>query len=137
MQTFLPYPDIKQSVECLDNKRLGKQRVEAFQIFKALTISDYGWKNHPATLMWKGYEPALLYYVDCCIIEWIRRGFNNTMKRSSQKAIVYPKWFGDNRFHSSHRSNLLRKDKEYYSRFNWKESPNMDYFWPTKEGYLC
>ena len=27
MQTFMPYSDIKKSVECLDYKRLGKQRV--------------------------------------------------------------------------------------------------------------
>jgi len=32
MQTFLPYPDLRDSVACLDNKRLGKQRVEAMQI---------------------------------------------------------------------------------------------------------
>ncbi len=26
MQTFLPYPDFTKSAQCLDNKRLGKQR---------------------------------------------------------------------------------------------------------------
>ena len=33
MQTFLPYADFKRSAESLDNKRLGKQRVEAMQIY--------------------------------------------------------------------------------------------------------
>ena len=37
MQTFLPYPDIQKSLESLDNKRLGKQRVESYQIISAIT----------------------------------------------------------------------------------------------------
>lgn len=36
MQTFLPYKSFEQSAACLDNKRLGKQRVEVLQILKAL-----------------------------------------------------------------------------------------------------
>lgn len=34
--TFLPYPDIKKSVKCLDNQRLGKQRVEAYTIVNSI-----------------------------------------------------------------------------------------------------
>lgn len=34
MNTFLPSPDFKRSAEILDDKRLGKQRVEAMQILK-------------------------------------------------------------------------------------------------------
>ena len=37
MQTFLPYSDFEQSLSCLDNKRLGKQRVESMQILNILT----------------------------------------------------------------------------------------------------
>ena len=36
MQTFLPYADLRDSVVCLDNKRLGKQRVECLQILNVL-----------------------------------------------------------------------------------------------------
>lgn len=36
MQTFLPYPDFELSVRALDNRRLGKQRVEAKQILLTL-----------------------------------------------------------------------------------------------------
>ena len=36
MQTFLPYPDFTQSAKTLDYRRLGKQRVEAWQILNAL-----------------------------------------------------------------------------------------------------
>jgi hypothetical protein len=37
MQTFLPYSDITESMRVLDNKRLGKQRVETYQIISAIT----------------------------------------------------------------------------------------------------
>ena len=36
VNTFLPYPDFVKSAKALDYKRLGKQRVEAWQILRAL-----------------------------------------------------------------------------------------------------
>lgn len=36
MQTFLPYPDFKMSAECLDNKRLGKQRSECLIVLRSI-----------------------------------------------------------------------------------------------------
>jgi hypothetical protein len=41
MQTFLPYPDFAKSAAVLDNKRLGKQRVECLQILTALRFGPY------------------------------------------------------------------------------------------------
>ena len=35
MQTFLPYENFAASAAVLDNKRLGKQRVETLQVIKA------------------------------------------------------------------------------------------------------
>jgi hypothetical protein len=43
-----------------------------------------------------------------------------------------PFWINDERLFSSHRSNLLRKDQEWYGKFGWKEGPDLPYFWPTK-----
>lgn len=135
MQTFLPSPSMGESVRFLDNKRLGKQRVEAFQILKALR-GEYektgAWVNHPATKMWRGYEDALTFYKDLCIEEWIRRGFKNTMEYKKEHAVKMPPWIGRNDIHASHRSNLLRKDPEYYSKFNWKEPDDMPYVWPVQ-----
>lgn len=132
MQTFLPYPNIYKSASCLDSKRLGKQRVEAFQILKALRGETNGWINHPATKMWRGHEGALVLYMNACISEWIQRGFKNTMV--CQHALSndpFPWWFGDERLHASHRSNLLRKDPEFYGKFGWKEDASLSYFWPS------
>ena len=141
MQTFLPYSNIEKSLSVLDNKRLGKQRVEAFQILNVLhnrptkTGKPYkGWVNHPCVIMWRGYETILEYYYNCCIDEWVRRGFKNTMEKVKiDKLLVnWPDWFGNEMFHSSHRANLLRKDLEYYSKFSWNENPNDPYVWVDK-----
>lgn len=124
MQTFLPYPDYYKTVRCLDWRRLGKQRVEAHQILKT-NLHGSRWKNHPAVLMWKGYEEALKKYMNCCIQEWIDRGYNNTMEIYPVGKIVLPLWFGDDRFHSSHRSNLLRKHPDWYGKFGWQEPADL------------
>ena len=44
--------------------------------------------------------------------------------------ILMPRWLGDEKLHASHRSNLLKKDPEYYGRYNWKESDDLPYHWP-------
>ena len=134
MQTFLPYKTFSQSVLCLDYRRLGKQRVEAFQILNALAGKSKGWVNHPATKMWRGYEAALRFYKDLCIEEWIRRGYKNTMEvEEAYGPILMPRWLGDEKLHASHRSNLLKKDPDYYGKYNWRESNDLPYFWPCEK----
>jgi hypothetical protein len=136
MQTFLPFPSYSQSASVLDNKRLGKQRVEAMQIHKALLYADYGWQRHPAVKMWRGYERSLADYgVDICL-EWIRRGFEDEVcleyfLDNQIGSIMIPWWFGDVEFHASHRSNLLRKDRGWYGRFGWPEPDDLPYVWPV------
>ncbi len=46
MQTFMPFSSVFDSLHCLDNKRLGKQRVEAYQILQAITGKTKAWLNH-------------------------------------------------------------------------------------------
>jgi hypothetical protein len=133
MQTFLPYPNIEKSLRALDSQRLGKQRVEAFQILNILLgrTNTKGWRNHPAVKMWKGHPNALKFFFNTSLKEWTRRGYRNNMQSERIRGkIVFPEWFGNRRFHAAHRSNLLRKDKKYYSKFKWKENPNMPYVWP-------
>lgn len=117
----------------LDWKRCGKQRVEARQIYNILTngTSKTGWRNHPAVKMWRGYEDALAWYHNTMIVEWIARGYKNTMPLIDidWDALRLPPFVGVHRFHASHRSNLLRKDYEYYSRFGWDEPADLPYVW--------
>lgn len=142
MQTFLPYSDFRESLESLDNKRLGKQRVEAYQIISAITGRTRkdgkpykGWVNHPCSVMWRDYVNALKLYYNDCIDVWKERGFKNTMKYEHiEGEFVLPKWLGNEKFHSSHRANLLRKDENFYSQFKWAESPEDPYLWLDSEG---
>lgn len=134
MQTFLPYPDLLQSVRVLDYRRLGKQRVETFQVLNILLdrTPTKGWRNHPVTRMWTGYEEALKLYQNFTIEEWVKRGYKNTMQLEelNYRRITLPPWFGNKDLHRSHRSNLLRKDYEYYSQY-FDEPSDLEYYWPV------
>lgn len=134
MQTFLPYPDFLESARVLDNKRLGKQRVEILQ----LVMGQF--PNHPAAKMWHGYRDALINYGLACCKVWTReRGFSDSVAEkllahlSFNEDTSLPPWFGNEAFHASHRSNLLRKDFLRYSRYGWKESPELPYIWPESD----
>lgn len=132
MQTFLPYADFSQSAKCLDYRRLGKQRIEAYQILNSL-LTGSGWKHHPAVKMWESYEAALSLYMDVMIREWIARGYNNTMRiTETPENVTLPSWIGGE-IHASHRSNLLRKDPTYYGKFGWTEPSDLPYHWPTSD----
>lgn len=131
MQTFLPYPDFEKTAKCLDSKRLGKQRVEARQIIKNLEGERDQWYDHPAVQMWKGYVKALKLYFNKISKEWERRGHEHNLGYYDVKGeIEYSPWFGNEEFHKSHRSNLLRKEPEFYEKYDWEVSDDLDYFWP-------
>lgn len=141
MQTFLPYVDFKKSATVLDRQRLGKQRVEAYQILRITTGLDphSRWRNHPAVKMWQGYSPALLHYAFEVVFEWRRRGYNDSMAELlngtfcwlNAEKVVRPHWLGDQQFHGSHRAALLAKLPEHYTQFRWKEEPKIEYYWPA------
>jgi len=81
MQTFLPYSDFTKTAQCLDYRRLGKQRVEAKQIVLTIRNNANAWHNHPAVLQWKGkgYLYWLAQYGVCICLEWIRRGYRDSL----------------------------------------------------------
>ena len=155
MQTFLPYPDFDRCAEVLDARRLGKQRVETLQVLRANTIPGYGWRHHPAALMWRGYEEALAAYGIAICRTWCARGFNDTCDvkiraeaaaagidhvRSQQEladAGGLPPWLGDEALHRSHRSALLRKDPEHYRPLFGDEPDDLDYVWPVSNGTIA
>ena len=136
MQTFLTYPSFEESAKVLDWRRLGKQRVEGMQIINAISGVPRkdgrpykGWFNHPCSIMWNPYLQALTQYTNVIIQEWVNRGYNNNMEMYEVKNMELPYWIGDERVHSSHRANLLRKDYEYYSKFGWTENSEDPYVW--------
>jgi hypothetical protein len=149
MQTFLPYSDFNRSAASLDGKRLGKQRVETLQIMNAL-LTGKGWIHHPATVMWRGYEAALYEYQWAVCSEWMHvRGFKDTCMEKTAAVVdehkpeiwharshdkgYYPWWLGMHKLHRSHRSNLIRKDSEFYLPQFGNVPDDLHYYWPKEE----
>lgn len=170
MQTFLPFPSFRDSAECLDYRRLGKQRVETLQLLKAawqgplvlydkiekeyvyndvfdvndknnhesFDIRKTPWYNHPACQMWLGYELRLCRYGEEICEEWIRRGFKDTCLSKLKKYSTYyglqadndPPFIGDEKFHTSYKSNLIRKDAGFYGPKFPDVPENLEYIWP-------
>ena len=149
MQTFLPYADFEASARVLDTRRLGKQRVECLQVLRGLTIPTYGWRHHPAVTMWRGFEEALGRYALTCCAVWVEQGFADTVagtlatelsatglgvvrtQAELADAGALPPWLGDEAFHLSHRSSLVRKDPEHYGRVFGDVPDDLPYVWPT------
>ena len=129
IQTFLPYLSFRASAKCLDRQRLGKQRVEAMQIYKTLKNGG-GWQHHPAVKMWAGYEYSLAAYFNIVCEEWMSRGYINNMPLFTDAKFENPKWLNP-QFCKAHRSNLLRKNLEWYSQFNWQVPFDLPYIWPV------
>lgn len=94
------------------------------------------WENHPAVKMWKGYEFELARYARVICQEWIDRRYKDTILQKIGDLMLVtdnlsrPHWIGDENLHKSHRSNLLRKDKQFYSQFGWTEPDDLPYVWP-------
>lgn len=159
MQTFLTLQTTNFDLiaQTLDNKRLHKQALEGWQILMTLVQLDpdgndrtpKGWVNHPAVLMWKGHESALLAYITAMVKEWRNRGYQSSILEKAIKTYVqalrmnrtgltgYPDWMRDpdrfERVASSHRRALLAKNYAWYSQFEWKEDEG---FAPTGYEYV-
>ena len=150
MQTFLPYRDFAACARVLDTRRLGKQRVEALQIVRALLVPEYGWRHHPAVLMWKDYPEALgRYGLEVCG-EWRAHGFADTCQpkiladlgllgvelvrgqNQLAAAAALPPWLGDAALHRSHQSALVRKDPEFYGPRFPGVRDDLPYVWPVR-----
>ena len=140
MQTFLPYASFEESAKVLDRQRLGKQRVENLQILKALIDPNYGWQNHPAVKMWRCYMVGLMNYQAAICNEWTGRGYKDTCLEKSfalvdeyspEFRMLKPHWLGEEKFHRSHQSNLMRKLPEHYVKYFGDVPNNIEYVWPV------
>jgi hypothetical protein len=161
MQTFLPQSNYSISARILDNKRLNKQILEGYQILNVLSGKSKtgGWRNHPAVLMWKGFERGLWDYVQAMIAEAKSRGIkteNNEANLNNLKDICWDDWgntipdyFQDEnkliRIVTTHRANLFKKDPLLYAPFQYavtslnnvpccpERKEPCKYYWPTHE----
>ena len=155
MQTFLPHPSKRESLDALDNKRLNKQILECYQILKVLSKQSpsNAWRNHPAVLMWEGAENELWRYAMTAVKLADMRGIKTENNLANLKALAKTSvlsW-GDNdpawvkspivikRVNATHQANLYRKDPIYYahyadsvnSEYNKPCCSTCQYYWPT------
>lgn len=142
MQTFMPTGDFRYNAFVLDDRRLGKQIIEARQIGRAITDPTYGWQSHPAVTMWRGHLPALLEYASAMAGEWFMRtgrihaAYTNMLADHDsldEPPVSYskPMWCDDPRVHASHQSNLVRKSAEEYAPHFPDVPDDLDYYWPN------
>jgi hypothetical protein len=125
---WLPYPCYKSSVYCMHRDLLHKQCRSIEEVLQ------HKWVRHPASLMWRGHHYQLCNYamycahaIDMPIDKFVR--YRDKLPESASTEL--PTWFDDDRIHSSHRSNLLRKYPDYYSDCDWVEKPTSNYYWPV------
>ena len=156
MQTFLPETLFSRCAQVLDQDRLGKQRVEAWQILninvrRATTPKHIkiAWENHPAVLMWRGYELALIKYGLAMCHDWKHNlKFKDSLTEKFldmhlRLCAAYPEiseqlppWIDDDKVQATHRGMLFHKDPKYYqmySKYSWVD----EYFWPVTKTDSC
>jgi hypothetical protein len=76
----------------------------------------FAWCNHPCTRMWYYHIDALKAYVNSIIQEWIRRGYNNTMKMYyTNQTYERPWWMGYFTSYLDYADVLQRKNADHYS----------------------
>ena len=156
MQTFLPFPAKRNSLDALDSKRLNKQMLECYQILNILTgtSKSNAWRNHPAVLMWEGAEAELYRYAMTAVVLADMRGIKTDKNKSNleslsrnRKSLMWgddtPRWAINpttiKRVNATHKANLYRKDPIYYAEFassvndpyNKPCCDRCQYYWPT------
>lgn len=166
MQTFLLYKAKERSIQeilnvfkktalILDNKRLGKQRVEARDILVILGNKKPSWmskkqfhfllrrySNHPAVKQWKDSEYFLFMYLVFIVFYWKFKGYKDNCLKQAEKFVFketklflnnkFPEFVFNQRFITAHRSNLLRKDLIYYRKF-FHCKKDLSYLWYNTE----
>ena len=96
--------------------------------------------------MWRGYEYALASYgIECCV-EWLQRGYKDSLLHEfhdlrnqihveliEQGKLIeyYPPWLREMQLQLSHQSNLLRKYPEYY-KHHFAVHDDLPYYWPNQ-----
>jgi hypothetical protein len=114
-------------------------------VLRALVFPSYkGWKNHPATRMWRGFTAGLVASGLAVCDEWVRRGradaVGDTLLEFSggrrpdvaalRRAGALPPWLGLEELHVSHRSSLVRKLPEHYRPYFPDVPDDLPYVWP-------
>lgn len=103
-------------------------------------------KNHPVLKMWRNHIDFLKLYHDFMLYECLQRGIKTApyflidgryeslceLFAAHLYAKNIPSWFGNKKFHDSHKSNLVRKLPEHYRKFYPDIIDDLPYIWPEE-----
>ena len=148
MLTLLPYPSFKQSAKVLFNNELTDQLKTVDRILNVLHRVDAdisGWNNSPGVLMWEGFESQLCTYGIYLADNIKTRDLTQSVLidlNTVESSIIWhlectgdigstdqPKWFGEEKLHLSHQSELIRINAEYRSVFPYVPT-DVPIVWP-------
>lgn len=125
MQIYVPYPDLKQCVTCLDTDLLHYQVTRDM-----LNIARKRWPNNELAVAWKNSTFFLCEYAYLAIDELAHRGkfLANAFDKYHEIQIKLidkgpPSWWGDQTVHAAHRAELLRMNSTHYTQYGWQHSP--------------
>lgn len=125
MQVLVPYPDIKQSVQCMDDKTL------LIQMNSALRLVEQHYPKSQVSVFWWNHSYFACDFGLRVILELQDRnkGFSEAFDRIHEVQLRCqdtgpPIWWGDMKIHNSHKSLLLYSNFTYYKEYHWKVQPS-------------
>lgn len=141
MQTYLPFPDFAESLACLDDKRLNRQRSDVRQILDACKEAPpEDGKEHGAIAQWRGNELELINFGVRACLEWKIRGNPDA---TTQIILGYrkyftghdelPEWFGNPSVHLAHQSMLLRLAPSHFREYFPDAPDDLPMVWPRSQ----
>lgn len=142
MQTFLPFGSFMATAECLDMRRLGKQRIETKQILQCLLgEGSTGWANHPIVQAWAGYEEGLAVYGLYISAEWRDRKYLDNqfpwfqeyrlkIRNGGRHMTQFPPWTRMSEVHEAYKRLLVWKQPEIYEEvFDFVQITEPEFPW--------
>lgn len=115
MQIFIPSLSCLQTARQLDKRRLNNQINEAAQILRAIDGEGKGWKNHPATRMYRPHKSWLHLYRFCLMA--FKNGDIKLAEVISAKADMVRPSFLTEEFCRQHARRLYTKSPDLYPQF--------------------
>lgn len=88
MNIFVPSQSILNSIGCLDYRRLGKQRVEIYQLVLEFERPT-NWSNHPCFKAWENNKEALIFTGLLTCFQWRMLGYKDSLINKFHEFLVY------------------------------------------------
>lgn len=119
IEIYLPYEDFQKSLECMDVRTLGNQRIESFQLIKTLVWDEPKTSySSPVEELWKNHTIALVKYYNMSVDLWKEKGFKNTFPKITNfkfpEEISLPECIGNSNFHRAYQIQLLKENRKHY-----------------------